>query len=54
MAKKVGYSEPNDYIPKEIQKKYGVGQYAKEEKPSEDDKKKKENDELRKIFKGEK
>lgn len=52
MAKKIDYSEPTDYIPKDVRKKLGLGEFAKEEKPNEDDKKKKENEELRKIFKG--
>ena len=52
MAKKITYSEPKDYIPKDIQKKYGVGEFAKVEKPTADDKKKRENEELRKVFKG--
>jgi hypothetical protein len=29
--KKIGYSEPSSYIPKDIRKKYGVGEYFKQE-----------------------
>lgn len=32
MAKKIMYSEPNDFFPKELRKKYGLGEYAKEKK----------------------
>ena len=28
-TKKIKYSEPADYFPKEIRKKYGLGEYAK-------------------------
>ena len=51
MAKKINYSEPKDYIPKELRKKYGLGEFADEPKKTEDPKKK-ENEEVRKIFKG--
>ena len=27
--KKIGYTEPKDYFPKEIRKKYGIGEYSK-------------------------
>lgn len=27
-SKKSSYSEPKDFIPKEIRKKYGLGEYA--------------------------
>ena len=47
MAKKIDYSEPTDYIPKDIRKKLGLGEFAKTEKPNEDDKKKRENEELK-------
>lgn len=50
MAKKIDYSEPTDYIPQDVRKKLGLGEYAKDTK--EEDKKKKENEEVRKIFKG--
>ena len=48
------YVEPKNYIPKEIQKKYGVGEFAKKEEPNKetDEQKKRENEELRKVFKG--
>ena len=48
------YVEPKNYIPKEIQKKFGVGEFAKKEEPNkeDEDKKKRENEELRKVFKG--
>lgn len=31
--KKIIYSEPSDYIPKDLRKKYGLGEYAKPETP---------------------
>ncbi|MBQ3924268.1 MAG: hypothetical protein II696_01980, partial [Firmicutes bacterium] len=31
MDKKMRYVEPENYIPEEIQKKYGVGKYYREE-----------------------
>ena len=52
MAKKIDYSEPKDFIPKDIRKQLGLGEYANE--PKQDEKKKKENEEVRKIFKGQK
>ncbi len=52
MANKINYSEPKDYIPKDLRKKYGLGEFAKEEEPKKDEKKAKENEELRKVFKG--
>lgn len=51
MPKKINYSEPEDYIPKELRKKYGLGEFAPQE-PKEDEKRAKENEEVRKIFKG--
>lgn len=51
MPKKINYSEPKDYIPKELRKKYGLGEFAPQE-PKEDEKRAKENEEVRKIFKG--
>lgn len=30
--KKIVYSEPAEYIPKELRKKYGVGEYAEKAK----------------------
>lgn len=51
MSKKISYSEPKDFLPKEIRKKYGLGEFANEPKQDE---KKKENEEVRKIFKGQK
>ena len=50
--KRAKYVEPKNYIPKEIQKKYGVGEFAKEEPKKTDDQRKRENEEVRKIFKG--
>lgn len=51
--KRAKYVEPKNYIPKEIQKKYGVGEFAKKEPSKEtEDQKKRENEELRKVFKG--
>lgn len=35
MDKKMRYVEPENYIPEEIQKKYGVGKYYKEENADE-------------------
>lgn len=51
MAKKINYSEPQDYIPKELRKKYGLGEFANEEEKSKEQRAK-ENEEVRKIFKG--
>lgn len=31
--KKIIYSEPSDYIPKDLRKKYRLGEYAKPETP---------------------
>ena len=39
MAKKVKYSEPAEYFPKEIRKKYGLGEYAEKETPKKEVKK---------------
>ena len=52
--KRAKYVEPKNYIPKEIQKKYGVGEFAKKEEKQKqtDEDKKRENEELRKVFKG--
>lgn len=33
-TKKVAYKEPDDYFPKEIRKKYGLGEYAESGKKS--------------------
>ena len=38
MTKKIMYSEPNDFFPKELRKKYGLGEYAKENKNKSNDK----------------
>ena len=45
MKKKIVYSEPAEYFPKELKKKYGLGEYAegakkKTEKKATDTKKK--------------
>lgn len=37
-TKKVKYVEPAEYIPKEIRKKYGLGEYANDT-PKKDEKK---------------
>lgn len=37
-TKKVKYVEPAEYIPKELRKKYGLGEFAKET-PKKDEKK---------------
>ena len=52
MANKINYSEPKDYIPKDLRKKYGLGEFAPKEEPNKDEKRAKENEELRKVFKG--
>ena len=49
MAKKIEYSEPTDYFPKDIRKEFEKEQQKKQE---EEQKKKRENEELRKVFKG--
>ena len=41
---KANYVEPDDYIPKEIRKKYGLGEYAKKET---EEKKRKLNEDFR-------
>ena len=51
MANKINYSEPKDYIPKELRKKFGLGEFAPDE-PKKDEKRAKENEDLRKVFKG--
>lgn len=38
--KKVSYSEPADYIPKDIRKKMGLGEYAKKATTKKTSKKK--------------
>ena len=49
----VKYSEPKDYFSKETRKKFGLGEFSKEEQNKKDNEKRvKENEELRKIFKG--
>lgn len=45
------YVEPKNYMPKEILKKYGLGEYAEKEE-DKNNQKKRENEDLRKIFKG--
>ena len=32
-SKKIKYSEPSNYFPKEIRKKYGLGEYEEAKKP---------------------
>jgi len=39
MTKKINYSEPKDYIPKDLRKKYGLGEFAQQEEPKKDEKK---------------
>lgn len=51
--KRAKYVEPKNYIPKEIQKKYGVGEFANKDQKKTDEQRKKDNEELRKVFKGE-
>lgn len=38
--KKVKYAEPADYIPKELRKKYGLGEYAETKPDTKTDTKK--------------
>ena len=33
--KKIGYSEPKEYIPEELRKKYKIGEFAEDEKEKE-------------------
>lgn len=40
MAKKIKYTEPTDYIPKELRKKYGLGEYAETKTDTKTDAKK--------------
>jgi hypothetical protein len=40
-TKKVTYSEPADYFPKEMRKKYGLGEYADKKTPAKKTVKKK-------------
>jgi hypothetical protein len=37
-TKKIKYAEPAEYIPKDLRKKYGLGEFAKET-PKKDEKK---------------
>ena len=37
--KKIKYKEPAGYIPKELRKKYGLGEYAEKETPKKETKK---------------
>ena len=48
---KTTYVESADYFPKDIRKKFKLGEYAEEENESTE-RKKKDNDDLRKVFKG--
>ena len=50
--KNVKYSEPKDYFSKETRKKFGLGEFNTEEQNKKDkEQKKRENEELRKLFK---
>lgn len=49
MAKKINYSEPSNYLSKEARKVFE--EQEKEEKKNKE-KRAKENEELRKVFKG--
>ncbi len=51
MKKEVVYIEPADFFPKEIRKKYGLGEYYKEDGDKKDDLKKRKNhpDETEKL-----
>ena len=48
---KAKYTEPTDYIPKEIRKELKIGEFAEEEK-KEPEKKKDLNKEIRDFVKG--
>lgn len=51
--KNVKYSEPKDYFSKETRKKFGLGEFNTEEQNKKnDEQRKRENEELRKVFKG--
>jgi hypothetical protein len=39
MAKKIKYTEPTGYFPESVRKKYGLGEYAKEEPAKKTEKK---------------
>ena len=52
MNKNVKYSEPKDYIPKGLRKEFGLGEYNKENQEKSKKEREKENEELRKVFKG--
>ena len=49
---KVGYSEPDDYFPKDIRKQFKLGEYAEEE-PEKKEKKDRDitNEEFREYIK---
>ena len=51
-ATTTGYREPDDYFPKDIRKKYKLGEYAEEE-PKQKDKKDRDitNEEFREYIK---
>ena len=54
---KTAYTEPVEYMPDEIQKKYKIGKYAPEPEATNQEKKdtrtrQQENDELRRIIRG--
>ena len=44
MAKKIVYSEPPEYIPKEIRKKYKLGEFFEKEQEAEKEKSNKEQE----------
>ena len=48
MAKKIVYSEPDDFIPKDIRKKYGLGEYSPEYIAEQKAAKEKERDAINK------
>lgn len=49
---KTKYTEPKEYIPKEIRKKLGLGEFSKEAEKEDKKEQDRENKELRRVFKG--
>ena len=44
---KTNYTEPVDFIPEDIRKKYGLGEYNTDETPAEKDEKRDLNNKIR-------
>lgn len=51
MARNINYTEPDDFFPEELQKKYKLGKYNDEFK-DEEEQNERDNKELRSVFKG--